>query len=243
MNKDKITSADYDEEKQQNKSNVSNEKETKKKSNAQKAIPALIVAIVTLVIILTCVLIAYYQVHKSNKQNANILEGVYTSSYYSMVDNVNNLHVDLSKYSTLSTNQAKINTIQDMQTDCNYIVAGLSVLPIEEETVVSATKFFNQVSGVCEAYTTVLNKGQNLSIEQELLFDKISMVVGEIKSNFNEQNYGMYDTNFNFVDASVFDKTGMNELSAGMGDLTSESIEYPSMIFDGPFSTVMIRTA
>ena len=239
LNKDKITSVDYEEEKQENKSKVSRDKETKKKSNAQKAIPGLIVAIVSLVIILTCVLIAYYQVYSSSKQNANILEGVYTSSYYSMVDNVNNLAVDISKYSTLTTRQSKINTIQDMQQDCNYIVAGLSVLPIDEETVVSATKFFNQVNGVCEAYSTALSNGQDLSLEQELLFDKIGIVVGEIKSNFNEQNYGMYDTGFNFVDASVFDKTGMNELSAGMGDLTSDAIEYPSMIFDGPFSTAL----
>ncbi len=239
MDKKKITSADYDEEKEVYKSNVREDNKTKRKSNAQKAMPWLIVAIVSLLIILTCVLIAYYQVYNSSRQNANILEGVYTSSYYSMVDNVNNLSVDLSKYSTLTTKQTKINTIQDMMSDCNYILAGLSILPIDEENVVAATKFFNQVNGVCESYIAVLNKGDNLSVEQELLFDKIGLVVNEIKSNFNTQNDGMYDSGFNFVDASVFDNTGMNELSAGMGDLTSETIEYPSMIFDGPFSSAL----
>ena len=127
MNKDKITSIDYDEDKEKNKSNVNQDKDTKKKSNAQKTQPILIVVIVSLLIILTCVLIAYYQVYNSGKQNANILEGVYTSSYYSMVDNVNNLSVDLAKYSTLSTTKAKTNTIQDMMVDCNYILAGLSI--------------------------------------------------------------------------------------------------------------------
>ena len=239
MDNKKITSADYDEEKETSKSNVREDNKTKKKSNAQKAMPWLIVAIISLLVILTCVLIAYYQVYNSSKQNANILEGVYTSSYYSMVDNVNNLSVDLSKYSTLTSKQTKINTIQDMMSDCNYILAGLSILPIDEENVVAATKFFNQVNGVCESYIAVLNKSENLSIEQELLFDKISLVVNEIKSNFNTQNDGMYDTGFNFVDASVFDNTGMNELSAGMGDLTSKTIEYPSMIFDGPFSSAL----
>jgi len=39
---------------------------------------------------------------------------------------------------------------------------------------------------------------------------EIFIVVGEIKANFNKQNYGMYDTSFNFVDASVFDNTGIN---------------------------------
>ena len=122
----------------------------------------MIVAIVALSVILMCVLIAYYQVYSSSKQNANILEGVYTSSYYSMVDNVNNLAVDLSKYSTLSTTKAKTNTIQDMMVDCNYILAGLSILPIDEENVVSATKFFNQINGLCEAYLNVLNDNNRI---------------------------------------------------------------------------------
>ena len=181
MNENKITSVDYDQEKQDVVSKVNNNKSTKSKSNAQKVVPWLIVTIVSLLIILTCVLIAYYQVYSSGKQNANVLEGVYTSSYYSMVDNVNNLSVDLSKYSTLSTTKAKVSTIQDMMVDCNYILAGLSILPINEENVVSATKFFNQVNGLCEAYLNQLNDGENLSIEQELMFDKISLVVGRIK--------------------------------------------------------------
>ncbi|MBR4999199.1 MAG: germination protein YpeB, partial [Clostridia bacterium] len=152
MENKKITSVDFDQEKENNSSKVNEDKNTKQKSNAQKAVPPLIVAVVSLVIILTCVLIAYYQIYSSGKQNANILEGVYTSSYYSMVDNVNNLSVDLSKYSNLSTTKAKSSTIQDMMVDCNYILAGLSILPIDEENVVSATKFFNQVNGLCENY-------------------------------------------------------------------------------------------
>ena len=242
MDKKKITSEDFVEERERSDEQKREEKNTKKKSAAQKAIPALIVTIVSLLIILTCVLIAYYQVYNSSKQNANILEGVYTSSYYSMVDNVNNLAVDVSKYSTQTTRQAKLNTLHDMMTDCNYILAGLSTLPIDEENVSSATKFFNQVNGLCEAYTKVLNKGETLTQEQELVFDEIALVLGEIKENFNKQNAGMNDDNFNFVNASVFDDAGMNELSSGLGDLTSETIDYPAMIFDGPFSTALETT-
>ncbi len=237
--KNKVISENIEKEQQENSSKVREDKQTKQKSNAQKAMPVMIVIIVALLVILTCVLIAYYQVYKSGKQNANILEGVYTSSYYSMVDNINNLAVDISKYSTLSTKQAKLNTLNDMRGDCNYVLAGLSVLPINEENVVSATKFFNQIDGLCEAYTNKLNKNETLTQEEELMFDKIGLVLGEIKQKFNTQNEGMYDTNFNFIDASIFDNTGMNELSTSLGDLTSASIEYPAMIFDGPFSTAL----
>ncbi len=233
MKKEKITSENFD------KSNVNEDYQTKKKSNAQKALPWLIVAIVSLIVILTCVLIAYYQIYNSSKQNSNTLEGIYASSYYSMVDNVNNLSVDVDKYSNLTTRQSKLSTLQDMVQDCNYIVSGLSVLPIDEANVTSVTKFFNQVSGLCEAYINTLNKGENLTIEEELIFDEISIVVSRIKSNFNKQNASMYDSNFNFIDAGVFDNTGMNELSSGLGDLTKDSIDYPAMIFDGPFSSAL----
>ena len=235
MKNEKITSENFDDEKQKNQSIVNESKKTKNKSKAQKAVPILIVAVVSLVIILTCVLIAYYQIYNSGKQNANILEGVYTSSYYTMVDNVNNLSVDVAKYSTLSTEQAKAATMSDIKADCNYILAGLSVLPIDEENVVSATKFFNQINGVCDAYIAQIQKGEKLTQEQELVFDKIGLVVGRIKENFNLQTESMTD-GYNFIDASVFDAKGMNELSVGMGDLTGSAIDYPVMIFDGPFS-------
>ncbi len=237
MAKNKIKSEDFEQEKTNSQSNVNQDKQTKKKSNAQKAIPVLIVVIVSLLVILTCVLIAYYQVYKSGKQNANILEGVYTSSYYSMVDNVNNLAVDVAKYSTLSSNQAKLASLTDMNTDCSYILAGLGTLPINQENVVASTKFFNQIKGLCEAYATKLSQGKSLTQQEEVIFDKIALVLGKIKANLNEQNYGMYDTNFNFIDASIFDKSGMNELSSSMGDMVN--IDYPAMIFDGPFSTAL----
>lgn len=239
MKNEKITSEDFLEQKENKNSHVNQDNKTKNKSKAQKTVPILVVAVVALLVILTCVLIAYYQVYSSSKQNANILEGVYTSSYYSMVDNVNNLAVDVAKYGTITNNQSKIETMSDIKNDCNYIIAGLSVLPINEENVVAATKFFNQVNGVCEAYSMQLNKGKNLTQEQELIFDKIGLVVGRIKSNFNKQAEGMINLGFNFVDAGVFDNTGMNELSTGVGDLTNSNIEYPSMIFDGPFSTAL----
>jgi germination protein YpeB len=64
-------------------------------------------------------------------------------------------------------------------------------------------------------------------------------VVGEIKSNFNMQVESTTGQGFNFVEATIFDNTGMNELSAGMGDMSQNNIDYPAMIFDGPFSTAL----
>ena len=52
----------------------------KKASKAQKMLPILIVSCVALLVILGAVLIAFYQLKKTDKQNAKTLESVYSSS-------------------------------------------------------------------------------------------------------------------------------------------------------------------
>ena len=69
MSNKKIKSENFEQN-----SNVQTDKQTKQKSNAQKAVPWFIVAIVALLVILTCTLIAYYQVYRSSKKMLTFLK-------------------------------------------------------------------------------------------------------------------------------------------------------------------------
>ena len=157
-------------------------KREKKMSTAQKMLPILITSIVVLVIALGATLIAFFQLKKTDEQSNKTLESVYSSSYYSMVDSVNNLQVSADKFETVTTSEAQRDLLRDMEQDCAYVVAGLSVLPIDVENSNSAIKFFNQVSGMCEAYIKTIDKGESLSPEQLLLVDKAEYALSIIKS-------------------------------------------------------------
>ena len=123
-------------------------KREKKMSTAQKMMPILIIGCVALAIALGAVLIAFYQLKKTDEQSSKTLESVYSSSYYSMVDSVNNLQVNADKFETLASSSSQRSVLKDMEQDCAYIVAGLSVLPIDAENSNSAIKFFNQVNNM-----------------------------------------------------------------------------------------------
>jgi transcriptional regulator with XRE-family HTH domain len=71
-------------------------------------------------------------------------------------------------------------------------LAGLSVLPISEENVIAATKFFNPVNGVCQAYTTQLNRGKNLT--QEQLAEKL---------NISKNAVSKWERGLNLPDVSI----------------------------------------
>lgn len=211
-------------------------KREKKMSTAQKMVPILTTAIVVLIIALGATLIAFIRLKKTDEESNKTLESVYSSSYYSMVDSVNNLQVNADKFETVATSGAQRELLRDMEQDCAYIVAGLSVLPIDAENSNSAIKFFNQVSGMCEAYIKVIDKGENLSNEQLLLVDKAEYALSIIKSKLNTHNDLVRKGDYRFIAESVFDDKGVTQFSNSIGDLTATEVDYPTMIFDGPFS-------
>ena len=211
----------------------------KKASKAQKMLPILIVSCVALLVILGAVLIAFYQLKKTDKQNAKTLESVYSSSYYSMVDSVNNLQVNADKFETLTTSMSQRSLLKDMEQDCSYIIAGLSVLPIDAQNSNSAIKFFNQLSGVCEAYITAIDKGEELTSEQLLLIDKAEQALSIIKSKLNTHNDMVKKGEYEFITNGIFNSEGVTQFSNSIGDLTSNEVDYPTMIFDGPFSAAL----
>ena len=212
------------------------EKREKKMSSAQKALPVLIVLCVSLAIILLATLIAFFQLKADDKQNSRTLETVYASSYFTMVDGINNLQVDSAKFETLKNSEAQRKSLKKMEKDCVYVLSGLSVLPIEAESCMGATKFFNQINGLCEAYINQIDKGQSLTTEQIALVNEMSFILGNIKSRFNTHNSMVNQVGFRFIDASILNDKGVNEFSTTLGSLKADDIDYPVMIFDGPFS-------
>ena len=212
------------------------EEKEKKMSKAQKAVPVLIVICVSLAVILLATLIAFFQLKKDDKQNASTLEAVYASSYFTMVDGINNLQVDSSKFETLPNEYSQRASLKNMEQDCMHVLSGLSILPIEAENCMSATKFFNQINGMCEAYINKLDRGEELTNEELALVTEMSYVLGTIKTQFNDHNTMVSKVGYSFIASSVFNSKGVNEFSTSLGSLKSDTIEYPTMIFDGPFS-------
>lgn len=214
-------------------------KREKKMSTAQKMVPILITSIVVLAIALGATLIAFCQLKKRDEESNKTLESVYSSSYYSMVDSVNNLQVSADKFETVTENSARRELLRDMEQDCAYVVAGLSVLPIDVENSNSAIKFFNQISGMCEAYIKAIDKGESLSSEQLLLVDKAEYALSIIKAKLNTHNDMVRKGDYEFISVSVFDDEGVTQFSNSIGDLTATEVDYPTMIFDGPFSDAL----
>ena len=89
---------------------------------------------------------------------------------------------------------------------------------------------------MCEAYITTLDKGESLTVEQLLLVDKAEYALSIIKSKLNTHNDLVRKGDYEFIAVGVFDDEGITQFSSSIGDLTANEVDYPTMIFDGPFS-------
>lgn len=180
--------------------------------------------------------IALYENTKNMNDYSAVLEGVYTSAYYNMVNDVNEIYVDSEKILATSDADMQKTILSNISTNCEVIVNSLSVLPLNNSNVIDATKFFNQLNGLTESYIQKLDNGENIDENDLLQLNQVSNTILAFKEILNTHNIKITGGNYRFLDTYEMNKKGNSEFSSSLGDLSSASIDYPAMIFDGPFS-------
>ncbi len=171
------------------------------------------------------------------QSHATSLENIYQRSFYELVDNVNSIEVEVSKL--LVTNdsvsqQKSLNVIKQQTADAQN---NLSRLPLKSNVVATTTKFVNQLNGYC---TSLLNYSSSKLTDQDYetlqqAYDCVAMIKYELNniSQKLNQGYNILDNLNKDIDVDAF---GEN-----FDQMNNDSIEYPSMIYDGPFSDSVLN--
>ena len=190
---------------------------------------------VVIAILLLAFGISFYQNSLRLNNYQNVLEGVYRSSYFNMVDKVNSVSIDAEKLSTASTEDAQLVALRNISKDSESIVASLSLLSIDSHNVVDLTRFFNQLGGLADAFTDKIYHGESLTEQDIEQINRVCGSLNNVKGILNPHNESITTGEYMFTSQSVM-KNGKSPFSVSLGDMTAENMDYPSMIFDGPFS-------
>lgn len=182
-----------------------------------------------------CFGIGYFVNYTSSTNTLNTVNGMYERSFYELVDNVNNMEVNLSKLRVADgyTMQQKLLTtiIEDSISAQN----NLSTLPISDNSLVNTTKFVNQVNGYCTSlinYNSTRLSTNNFD-DLDSIYDSIATIKYELNNMIRNINNG-----YRIVDNL---KSKDQNLSAGLSQITNDSIEFPTLIYDGPFSDSLLN--
>lgn len=193
-------------------------------------------AFIITVSILSCVIlvlgIVLFNSNNALTQTSASLESVYQRSFYDLVSNVNNMEVEVSKLmvSGDSTSQQKsLSFIKQQTSDAEN---SLSSLPINNEVLGETSKFMNELNGYCTSLITY--KEGKLEENDVNTLNKVHRSLVKIKAELNEIMDKIMSGYKITEHSDIFSDSGFSKNFSGFN---ADTLEIPSLIYDGPFSS------
>ena len=185
-------------------------------------------------------IILYSIVVGKNSEYANSLEQIYQKNYYNLVDSVNNTENKLAKTISSTSVALKAKYLNEVSDNAKMAEVCLNNLPYTIEGLTESLSFINQVGGYTETLAKQLEKGEKLSAKEEQTLEQIYDSVLYMKNSFLDMNTKMFG-GYNITNSSIKVKEGFNDFSLDLAKIKEVDVEYPTMIYDGPFSNSVIN--
>lgn len=200
------------------------------KTNKRKINTGRIVKISLVVLVVTGLCVALALAVERQKSYRNELEGIYQKSYFDTMDSMNNVESKLKKLSVTDTPTIQKTLLNDVWRGCETAQANLSQLSGREESVNEIIKFLNQLGDYC--YFLSMKLEEPLDEADTARLEKLTEIVSQLVTELQSVRaqlmqggnlVGAFNTNLNFV-------------SDALAKIKHSTIDYPELIYDGPFS-------
>lgn len=218
-----------------------NENQNKKIKKKNKIITGLSIATGILALSTTALGIAFGIADSKAMDYHNKLENVYQSNLYSLIDSVNNLENKLSKTISANGSTYQRKTLLEASQNASEAEISIASLPLSQSDIQDTVKMVNQISGYTTTLADNLAKGGTLSEDEISTLTRVHESVVDLQNQLNEFARKM-ERGYSILDASLDIDTDSNGFSRAISSLKNNDIEYPTMIYDGPFSDSVINS-
>ncbi len=169
------------------------------------------------------------------------LEYVYQQNFYELVDNVNNIESNLSKL-TVSTNASQQNDyLSKVSTLANNAQNNISVLPIEHNAINETITYLNQLGGYTSTLQQELISQKNIDMDQMSQLDDLLTTSKTVKQELNKLSVLISSNDYSITDNLSDPNQNASKFNNEWANFNNGTIEYPQLIYDGPFSDSVIH--
>ena len=219
-------------------------KATEQKDNRKsrkKTITALSVATAVLGITTIGLAVGYGATQNEANHYKTELENVYNDNFYNLLDSVNNLENKVSKTLSATSSNYQRKTLLEASKNASEAEISVSGLPLSQGDIEDTAKMINQVSGYTSTLAEKIAQGESLSQDEIETLERVHASIVQLKNQLNEFERKLAK-GYSIVDSSMNVNSNGNEFSSTLSSLKAVDIEYPSMIYDGPFSDSVVQT-
>lgn len=171
----------------------------------------------------------------------NYLMGEYSKSMYQLINSVENIGSNLAKVPVLGSKDQDIVAMEEIFRYSSIANDKLHSLPIDEQQLSGTSKFITQVGDFCYTLANKTTQGGELSDEDiakiEMLKNQAYTLENQLKNVQNNINNG--DVKWGEIRkkaSGVLLASNENSISNNFQSIEKQIVQYPALIYDGPFS-------
>lgn len=163
----------------------------------------------------------------------DMLGGIYAKSFYDLVGYVDNIDVNLSKLTVSNDAENSRKIVSDVMVQANLAESDLQTLPLGDDSRYYTVKFINQLGDFAKYLNNKLIEGGEVTERDKALIGEFKKINSALKSDLNDLNAEV-GNGYDFT-VLLSDKED-NPVLKKFGEIESNAVDYPQMIYDGPFA-------
>ena len=180
---------------------------------------------------------AVYQYTSATKYKSAINHS-YSRSLTELADSVSEIEFSLEKGLLISSPAQMVRLSNEINRHSNTAIANLGQLPLTGTELDNTEKFLSQVGAFSNALAMKVSRGENLTEEDYTSLKSLADYSAKLSKNFKEMESSLLDGKLTVEQLKY---TAKNKSNKFLGDIISateeEFVNYPSLIYDGPFSS------
>lgn len=171
------------------------------------------------------------------KDSNTKLEAVYKKNYYSLADNINSCDTNISKLLASSSDEYRAKMLEEIAQSAQEMQIFVGSLPLSSDGILQCVKFINQMSGYTQTLERKIAQGGELDESDLATLSEMHNTLNEMKEFLNGMSNRMI-AGYSIMDASARTHGDFDEFSWSFTQISAT--EYPTMIYDGPFSDSVV---
>jgi len=196
----------------------------------------------SIVLVVTAVIASagIYQ-YKRALDYRNSIENQYNRAFHELVGYVENIEVSLAKGMLVNSPNQMVNLSAEIWRKAAFAQANLGQLPISHVQLDKTSKFLTQVGDYAYSLSQKSMDNQDITDEDYNNLDKLYKYSRTLSDALNNMQSEVYEGRIKFGElqkkgSKLIAKASKNVAVSKLENIEKEFQDYPSLIYDGPFS-------
>ncbi len=160
----------------------------------------------------------------------------YNRVFSELTEYVDDLEISLIKGQVVSTSDQMAKFSADLYSQASAAKANLALLPIEGYTLTKTSEFLSQVGEYAHSISAKMLRGEKMSEKEIQTLRELLVYADALKKSLDEMLIDLNDGKISYDTGKINVGGGRVSMANELMALEEEFHDYPSLVYDGPFS-------